>query len=217
MTLDLFDDAKPQWQEVLAPGAMLLRGFILTEAHLIQQHVAKVAGQSPLRQMNTARGYTMSVAMTSCGQYGWVSDTRGYRYITEDPLSGQPWPAMPVALRHIAVSAASAAGFDGFDPDSCLINRYLPGTRLSLHQDKNERRYQQPVVSFSLGLSATFLFGGLTRQSPVQKVVLTHGDVLVWGGPARLYFHGVAPLKDALPPAGFTEHCRYNLTFRHAG
>jgi alkylated DNA repair protein (DNA oxidative demethylase) len=164
--------------------------------------------------MTTPGGFQMSVAMTNCGRVGWVTDRTGYRYDTRDPLSGTPWPGLPQAFRRLAQAAAGEAGFAGFDPDACLINRYEPGTRLSLHQDKDEQDYGQPVVSVSLGLPATFQFGGPERsQSPI-KVPLQHGDVVVWGGPARLNFHGVAALKDGWHP--LTGRQRFNLTFRKA-
>jgi alkylated DNA repair protein (DNA oxidative demethylase) len=164
--------------------------------------------------MMTPGGYTMSVAMTACGAVGWVTDRSGYRYAPTDPQSGRPWPAMPAAFRELAGAAAAEAGYPGFAPDSCLVNRYEPGTRLSLHQDKDERDFSQPIVSVALGLPATFLFGGLKRDDPTAKYALRHGDVVVWGGPARLRYHGVAALKDGEHPA--FGRCRVNLTFRRA-
>jgi DNA oxidative demethylase len=157
---------------------------------------------------------TMSVAMTNCGAAGWVTDRRGYRYDRTDPLTGKPWPSMPPALRYLAQRAAAEAGYPGFEPDACLINRYAPGSRLTLHQDKNERDFGAPIVSVSLGLPAKFLFGGLERNDRAQRVMVHHGDVTVWGGPSRLVFHGVDTLKDGEHPA--TGRCRINLTFRTA-
>ncbi len=156
----------------------------------------------------------MSVAMTNCGSVGWVSDDTGYRYDAIDPESQQPWPAMPTVLRSLAADAASDAGFDGFAPEACLINRYVPGAKLSLHQDKDEQDFAAPIVSVSLGLPAIFLFGGPKRADKPARYRLEHGDVVVWGGPSRLFFHGVAPLADG-------EHAvmgrqRINLTFRKA-
>lgn len=156
----------------------------------------------------------MSVAMTNCGSVGWVTDRSGYRYDPVDPDSGQRWPAMPPLLRQLAEQAASEAGFAAFAPDACLINCYEPGAKMSLHQDRDERDVGAPIVSVSLGLPATFLFGGLKRSDKTQRYRLAHGDVVVWGGPARLAFHGVAPLADG-------EHARLgrrriNLTFRRA-
>ena len=154
----------------------------------------------------------MSVAMTNCGSVGWVSDDTGYRYDPIDPESKQPWPAMPAVLRQLAAYAASDAGFNSFAPDACLINRYVPGARLSLHQDKDELDFAAPIVSVSLGLPAIFLFGGAKRADKPNRYRLEHGDLAVWGGPSRLFFHGVAPLGDG-------EHAvmgrqRINLTFR---
>jgi alkylated DNA repair protein (DNA oxidative demethylase) len=165
--------------------------------------------------MTTPGGYTMSVAMTSCGALGWVTDRRGYRYDAVDPERDAPWPAMPPALRALAADAAAAAGFGGFAPDSCLINLYEPGARLSLHQDRNERDFAQPIVSVSLGLPATFLLGGLSRKDPAQAIPLAHGDVVVFGGKARLAYHGVKPLKPGAHPLLGSR--RVNLTFRRAG
>jgi alkylated DNA repair protein (DNA oxidative demethylase) len=157
----------------------------------------------------------MSVAMTNCGRLGWVSDRSGYRYDPLDPDSGQPWPAMPPLLRQLALDAAQAAGFPGFAPDACLINRYAPGTRLSLHQDRDEGNYAHPIVSVSLGIPAVFLWGGAQRSDKARRIALMHGDVVVWGGPARLRFHGVLPLPEAHHP--MTGSYRINLTFRKAG
>jgi alkylated DNA repair protein (DNA oxidative demethylase) len=165
--------------------------------------------------MLTPGGQRMSVAMTSCGALGWITDRRGYRYVSADPESGRAWPRMPPTFLRLAAAAAEAAGFPGFVPDACLINRYEPGTRLSLHRDEDERDLSAPVVSVSLGLPATFLFGGARRTDATQRVALQHGDVVVWGGPARLNYHGVAPLAAGRYPA--LANCRINLTFRRAG
>jgi alkylated DNA repair protein (DNA oxidative demethylase) len=157
----------------------------------------------------------MSVAMTNCGQFGWVTDRRGYRYTENDPDGGAPWPPMPSAFAQLARAAAATARFAAFAPDACLVNRYLPGNRLSLHQDKNERDFDSPIVSVSLGIPAVFLFGGHKRSDRSLRVPLAHGDVAVWGREDRLRFHGVMPLKQ-------DSHCllgtqRINLTFRKAG
>jgi alkylated DNA repair protein (DNA oxidative demethylase) len=157
----------------------------------------------------------MSVAMTNCGPLGWVSDRRGYRYDAVDPDTGRPWPAMPAAFRALAARAAEAGGFARFEPDACLVNRYAPGTRLTLHQDRDERDFGAPIVSVSLGLPAVFLFGGDTRGGRPLRIPLRHGDVVVWGGPARLRFHGVAPVEDGVHER--LGACRINLTFRRAG
>jgi alkylated DNA repair protein (DNA oxidative demethylase) len=210
MMHDLFATAR----EIMAEGAVLLRGRALPREAAILAGIAAVAAAAPFRRMMTPGGYTMSVAMTACGAVGWVTDRSGYRYAPTDPQSGRPWPAMPAAFRELAGAAAAEAGYPGFAPDSCLVNRYEPGTRLSLHQDKDERDFSQPIVSVALGLPATFLFGGLKRNDPTAKYALRHGDVVVWGGPARLRYHGVAPLKDGEHPA--FGRCRVNLTFRRA-
>jgi len=177
--------------------------------------LAGIAAAAPPRHMVTPGGFTMSVALTNCGALGWTSDRRGYRYSATDPGSGQPWPAMPEAFARLAREAAMAAGFAGFAPDACLVNRYQPGARLSLHQDRDERDYGAPIVSVSLGMCATFLFGGHARTDPTVKVPLSHGDVVAWGGPDRLRYHGVMPLKDEPHPLLGCQ--RINLTFRKAG
>jgi DNA oxidative demethylase len=200
--------------EVLAPGALLLRGFARDEAAALVAAVAEIAAAAPFRQMITPGGYRMSVAMTNCGAAGWVTDRRGYRYAPRDPLTGQPWPAMPEILHDLAERAADAAGFAAFAPDGCLINRYEPGARLSLHQDKDERNAAAPIVSVSLGLPAIFLWGGLSRNERPRRVVMESGDVAVWGGPARFTYHGIAPLADGEHP--LTGRARINLTLRKA-
>ncbi|WP_076997665.1 DNA oxidative demethylase AlkB [Variovorax sp. KK3] len=211
---DLEDDALPATQ-ALASGAVLLRGFARARAGALLDGVSKVLAQAPLRHLVTPGGFRMSVAMSNCGPLGWVSDRSGYRYDANDPDSGRPWPAMPEVFAELADSAARAGGFDGFAPDACLINRYEPGTRLSLHQDRDEGHYDWPIVSVSLGLPAVFLFGGGRRSDKAQRVPLVHGDVVVWGGPSRLHYHGVLPVKDGVHP--MTGACRINLTFRKAG
>ena len=216
MSLSLFDDPPQPAQppEVLEPGAMVLRGFALAQAADLLQAVQQITEQAPFRHLITPGGLRMSVAMTNCGRLGWVSDRSGYRYDPLDPDSGQPWPAMPPLLRQLAFDAAQAAGFPGFAPDACLINRYAPGTRLSLHQDRDEGNYDHPIVSVSLGIPAVFLWGGAQRSDEARRIALMHGDVVVWGGPARLRFHGVLPLPEAHHP--MTGSYRINLTFRKA-
>ncbi len=217
-TMDLFDGdplpAQGPRVEPLADGATALRGFASATAQALWQDIATLIDAAPLRHMVTPGGLRMAVAMTNCGERGWVSDRRGYRYGAVDPDSGQAWPPMPASLRGLAQAAAAAAGFAGFEPDACLINRYESGTRLSLHQDRNEADFAQPIVSVSLGLPAVFLFGGLKRSDSAMRVPLAHGDVVVWGGPARLRFHGVLALKAGWHP--LTGACRVNLTFRRA-
>ncbi len=202
-------------RDLLGPGTAILNGFALgreTELAFVMQAITKLA---PFRHMITPGGFRMSVALTNCGTYGWVTDRTGYRYDSIDPETGQHWPGMPGNFLELARDAASAAGFPSFNPDACLINRYQPGSRLTLHQDKNERDFTQPIVSVSLGLPATFLFGGMERSDKSVRVPVHHGDVIVWGGPARLRYHGINPLKDGVHPTfgGY----RYNLTFRAAG
>lgn len=199
---------------VLAPGAFLLRGYAGDCAADLLAAVSEIAAAAPFRHLVTSGGKRMSVAMTNCGGLGWVSDRKGYRYEAADPLTGRPWPEMPGLFRQLAADAAAAAGFAGFAPEACLINLYEPGTRLTLHQDRDERNYDQPIVSVSLGLPATFLFGGPRRTDPRLRVALCHGDVVVWGGPARLHYHGVLPLAEGEHPA--TGRQRINLTFRRA-
>ncbi len=214
MTVDLFEsvgDVRPS-RETMAEGAVLLRGFARPfEAELIPA-LRTIVGQAPFRHLVTPGGHRMSVAMTNCGGLGWVSDPTGYRYDGIDPNSGHPWPAMPPVLRTLAAGAAEEAGFAGFAPQACLINRYVPGAKLSLHQDKDELDLAAPIVSVSLGLPAIFLFGGLKRGDTPRRYRLEHGDVVVWGGPSRLVFHGVAPLADG--EHGVLGRQRINLTFR---
>jgi DNA oxidative demethylase len=200
--------------ERLAEGAVLLRGFVATDAAGLLQALQPMLVAAPFRHMVTPGGHTMSVAMTNCGEVGWVSDRTGYRYDATDPESGRAWPAMPPLFRHVATRAAMAGGFAGFVPDGCLINRYEPGARLTLHQDRNERDFAAPIVSVSLGLPAVFLFGGQRRTDRPRRVRLESGDVVVWGGPSRLAFHGVDPLADG--EDALTGRCRINLTFRKA-
>ncbi len=191
-----------------------MRGFALRDEPALLRAIADVSNNAPFRHMMTPGGFTMSVAMTNCGSRGWVTDRRGYRYTPDDPVSGEPWPALPQAFASLAIDAAKAAGYDDFVPDACLVNRYEPGSRMTLHQDKNERDYSAPIVSVSLGLPAKFLFGGLQRSDRPLRTMLNHGDVVVWGGPSRLCFHGIDALKDGEHPA--TGRIRINLTFRKA-
>ena len=216
-TADLFRDAihPERRDEPLCDGAVVLRGFALPDETMLLQAIDMVVAQAPFRHLITPGGFRMSVGMSNAGTLGWVSDRRGYRYDPIDPDSGKYWPSMPDIFLRLAGSAAAQAGYAGFVPDACLINRYEPGTRLSLHQDRNERDFDQPIVSVSLGIPAVFLFGGMQRADPQIRVPLGHGDVVVWGGPARLRYHGVLPLKpnhhDVLGSS------RINLTFRRAG
>jgi alkylated DNA repair protein (DNA oxidative demethylase) len=216
LTADLFDavaDSEPS-REAMTDGAVLLRGFAGRFEPELVPALRGIIKQAPFRHMSTPGGHQMSVAMTNCGDAGWVTDRTGYRYDGIDPNSGEKWPAMPPVLRELAGEAAAEGGFTDFSPDACLINRYVPGARMSLHQDRDEQDFSAPIVSVSLGIPAIFLFGGLKRSDKPRRFQLTHGDVVVWGGPSRLFFHGVAPLADA-------EHAvmgrqRINLTFRKA-
>ncbi len=212
---ELFDEpVRGPARQALADGAVLLRGFVLDEGEALLHAVRQVAASSPFRRMITPGGYTMSAAMTNCGRAGWVTDRKGYRYTSIDPEAGKPWPDLPEIFVDLAGRAAAEAGFAGFAPDACLINCYEPGARLSLHQDRNERDLTAPIVSVSLGLPAVFLFGGEQRSDRPSRWRLQHGDVAVWGGAARLAFHGVAPLADGEHP--LTGRQRINLTLRKA-
>jgi DNA oxidative demethylase len=217
MTMSLFDetDSTEPEREELATEAFLLRGFALQEEMALLNALEDVVARAPFRHMVTPGGHRMSVAMTNCGALGWVTDRTGYRYDRIDPESGRPWPSMPASFLKLAGSAAAVAGFAQFLPDACLINRYEPGAKLSLHQDRNERDFDAPIVSVSLGIPATFLFGGMERTNKTRRVRVVHGDVVVWGGEARLRYHGVMPLKDGHHP--LTGKFRVNLTFRKAG
>jgi alkylated DNA repair protein (DNA oxidative demethylase) len=206
-------DMRPS-QEPMAEGAVLLRAFARSRDADLIAALHDIVAQAPFRNMLTPGGHQMSVAMTNCGDLGWVTDRSGYRYDGTDPETGRPWPRMPTSFRELAGRAADRAGFEGFSPNACLINRYLPGARMSLHQDRNEQDFGAPIVSVSLGLCAIFLFGGLKRSDKASRFRLDHGDVVVWGGPARLAFHGVAPLADG--DHALLGRQRINLTFRRA-
>jgi DNA oxidative demethylase len=213
---NLFGDvAVGEASEKLTEGAQLLRGFARANASELVAAVREVAKSAPFRHMTVRGGHKMSVAMTNCGPLGWVSDENGYRYEAMDTLTGLPWPAMPDVFRELAGNAAVQAGFHGFDSDACLVNRYEPGAQMGLHQDKDERDFEWPIVSVSLGLPALFLFGGTRRSEHPRRFLLENGDVVVWGGQARLVYHGVAKLVDGDHP--ITGRCRLNLTFRRAG
>jgi DNA oxidative demethylase len=196
----------------LVPGAWLLHGFALAVESILISSIEHIASVAPYRHWETPGGFQMSVAMTNCGSVGWVSDCRGYRYDRRDPLSGNAWPQMPSVFMDLAKSAAQAAGYGDFAPDACLLNRYTPGARLTLHQDKDELDLAAPIVSVSLGLPAVFLLGGNARSDKQKRIPLRHGDVVVWGGPARLYHHGVRPLREGFHAVLGTQ--RLNLTFR---
>jgi alkylated DNA repair protein (DNA oxidative demethylase) len=200
--------------QLLSEAAVVLRGFARDTAARLVAEVDGITAVAPFRNMVTPGGFRMSVGMTNCGRAGWVTDRKGYRYEPVDPITGMPWPALPECFRHLAATAAEAAGYPGFEPDACLINLYEPGTRLSLHRDENERDMTAPIVSVSLGLPAIFMFGGNRRGDRPQQVLLESGDIVVWGGLDRLVYHGVAPLADGNDP--LTGNRRINLTFRKA-
>ena len=212
----LFDGVavEPRKQDVGA-GAYLLRGFAGPEEDRLLEALRSVTAQAPFRHMMTPGGYRMSVAMTNCGALGWITDRTGYRYDAVDPESGRRWPTMPAVFLRLAQHAAEEVGFSGFAPDACLVNRYETGAKLSLHQDKDEQDFGAPIVSVSLGIPAVFLFGGLKRSDKSERISVNHGDVIVWGGPSRLRYHGVTPLKAGYHP--FWGEYRINLTFRKAG
>ena len=217
--MDLFDKVPAQAVKV-AEGAILLPSYALHNQAQLLADLAAILATSPLRQMVTPGGFTMSVAMTNCGDLGWVSDKKGYRYTGLDPNTGVPWQPMPPSFLLLAEQAADAAGYARFLPDACLINQYKTGAKMSLHQDKDEQDFSQPIVSVSLGMPATFLFGGLKRSDKPSKILLQHGDVIVWGGKSRLNYHGIMPLKAAnIQANGHADFgaYRYNLTFRKAG
>ena len=199
---------------VLGANTMLLKGFVTPYQPTLTEALTAITQQAPFRNMVTRGGFKMSVAMSNCGDYGWISDRKGYRYSALDPLNAKPWPSMPPSFLELASNAAATAGFNNFVPDACLINRYEVGAKMALHQDQDEQDFNQPIVSVSLGVAATFLFGGITRTDKTQRVLLEHGDVLVWGGVDRLRFHGVLPIKKSQHPL-FANH-RINLTFRRA-
>lgn len=217
-TLDLFEDLPPAedaGQSTIAPGAFVLHGFGLACDAAVLQAIEALLVQVPLRHMVTPGGHTMSVAMSNCGELGWVSDVSGYRYNTCDPCTGRPLPAMPGCCLELAQRAAAQAGYQQFQPNACLVNEYVPGAKLSLHQDKDELNFSAPIVSLSLGLSATFLFSTTHRKDRPKRHRLVHGDVVVWGGPSRLAYHGVMALADGVHP--MLGHRRLNLTFRCVG
>lgn len=218
ITFDLFADAEPEQQprlDRIGEQSCVLRGFALPWLDQLLPALDAVLAAAPFRQMITPGGFTMSVALSSCGALGWTTDRSGYRYTPHDPQTGQPWPKMPDVFFELAQAAAREAGFADFEPDSCLINRYVPGAKMSLHQDKDEASYAAPIVSVSLGLPAMFLFGGFERSDKSQRVPLLHGDIVVWGGVDRLRYHGVLPIKDGQHPRLGEQ--RINFTFRAAG
>ncbi len=214
---DLFDfiNNGETWVESISDDAVVLRQFLSNRSAELSATIKDIEQQAPFRHMKTAGGFTMSAAITGCGDYGWISDRRGYRYSKVDPITEQPWPEMPKLLFDIGQQCALEAGYKDFKPDACLINRYAPKSKMSLHQDKDEKDFTAPIVSVSLGVPATFLFGGAQRSDKTIKVPVSHGDVVVWGGESRLFFHGVSPIKPSYHP--FWGDNRINITFRTAG
>ena len=214
--MNLFDSVSQTEvpREILCTGAVKLHGFAHRNETELFAGLREVTAKAPFRHMVTPGGFRMSVGMTNCGAFGWITDETGYRYDRVEPETKKAWPEMPDCFLKLASSAAAEAGFDEFFPDACLINRYEPGSRLSLHQDKNERDFEQPIVSVSVGISATFLFGGLRRSDKTERIPVEHGDVIVWGGTARLRYHGVMPLKEGFHP--LAGRSRFNLTLRKA-
>ena len=216
MNLDLFEnEATLPRSEQIGPQSDVLRAYARPYVSEILPALDALVQAAAFRHLVTPGGFEMSVALTNCGTLGWTSDRQGYRYTGHDPQTGRAWPAMPQVLLRLAQNAAAEAGFDDFIPDACLVNRYVPGARLSLHQDKDERNFKAPIVSVSLGLSATFLFGGLERADKSLRIPLEHGDVVVWGGVDRLRYHGILPLKTGHHP--LLGEQRINFTFRRAG
>ena len=208
----------PPWERIaIGEQACVLRGFALRWQQTLLDELTYIISQAPFRHLITPGGRHMQVAMTNCGNFGWYSDRLGYRYVRADPLSGQPWPAMPACLLELAAQAAEAAALSAFAPNACLVNRYTVGTRLTLHQDEGDA--SQPIVSVSLGLPAIFLWGGHERGDATQKLPLQHGDVVVWGGVDRMRYHGVMPVKDGASPVAhpLLAGQRINLTFRRTG
>ena len=216
ITLDLFADApaRSPSTEQIGQRSYVLRGFALPLIERLLPALEEVLNRAPFRHMVTPGGFTMSAALSSCGSYGWKTDRSGYSYSPTDPQTGLPWPAIPAVFMELAQAAALACDFPGFIPDACLINRYVPGAKMSLHQDKDEQQLQWPVVSVSLGLPAIFQFGGFQRQDKAQRIALLHGDVVVWSDEDRLRFHGVLPIKPGYHPQLGEQ--RINFTFRKA-
>ncbi len=216
MTQDLFQTANngESWQENIRDDVVVLRQYANKQAAEILKEVELITAVAPFRKMKTPSGLSMSAELTSCGKYGWISDQQGYRYSKSDPLNNNAWPKLPELFFKFGREAAKKAGFSDFKPDVCMINRYAPASKMSLHQDRNERDFSEkaPIVSLSLGVPANFYFGGLERSDPTIKIPLIHGDVVVWGGKSRLCFHGVGVIKDDYHP--MLGNFRINLTFR---
>ncbi|WP_432697140.1 DNA oxidative demethylase AlkB [Marinobacterium sp. YM272] len=212
MTGDLFGSLN---RIDIETDAVLIKAYAAAHTDWVLTELRGILRQAPLRSMRVPGGHSMSVRTSSCGEYGWVTDETGYRYVRQDPVTGLPWPAMPKSMLELAQRGALDTGFAGFAPDSCLINCYRPGARMGLHQDRDECDFSQPILSLSFGLPATFLFGGQRRRDPVKRFPLEHGDLLVWGGVSRMVYHGVAPLARATHPQ--LGELRLNLTFRRAG
>ncbi|HQZ79839.1 MAG TPA: DNA oxidative demethylase AlkB [Steroidobacteraceae bacterium] len=197
----------------IAQDATLFRG-LAAPTDLLVRAIGTIAARAPFRHLTTPGGGTMSVAMTNCGPWGWHSDARGYRYVEHDPLTGERWPPMPAPFMQLAAEAAALGGFPGFEPDACLVNRYVPGAQMGAHRDWDESDKRHPIVSVSIGLPALFLWYGARRQGKPIVTLVEDGDVVVWGGSARAGYHGVRKLPPGEHPAAGA--LRYNLTFRRA-
>lgn len=214
IALDLFSDQiEPRLS--IAKGAFYLNGFALPVADQLYELLIAHFKVHPPQTMMTPMGFKMSVRTTSFGQLGWVGTKGGYGYANNNPETEQPWSPIPLPFLVLAQTAAKQAGYRHFEPDTCLVNVYDVGSKMGLHQDKDEPDVSQPIVSVSLGLSATFQFGGLSRQDKVRKLLLHHGDVVVWGSKSRMCFHGVLPIKAGQHQ--LLGQKRINLTFRKAG
>ncbi len=208
-----FDFNEQASTEVIDNDAIILKGFVRAKANQLVKDAELISQQSPFRTMTTPGGGKMSVAITNCGHCGWLSDEHGYRYQQIDPVTHRSWPEMPQSFLKICAAATKAASFAEFMPDACLLNKYQADAKMGLHNDNDEHDLTAPIVSVSLGLDAVFLFGGKTRQSPTRKYLLSHGDVVVFGGQSRLNFHGISLIKPTYISDDLTDH-RLNLTFR---
>jgi len=199
--------AEPTHEEIF-PGAVLMRSLALPQDNEFFTAAEAIIAARPLHHTTTPSGLPMGVMVTDCG------DSRAFanRWDTANPERMRLWPPMPPLLRDFAIRCAVRSGFPQFRPDACHINRYQAGTKLGLHQDRHECDWTQPIVSLSFGLECIFLLGGLQRTDKPRRILLEHGDVIVWGGPSRMRFHGVQPLKPGHHP--LTGPYRYNLTFR---
>jgi len=199
--------AEPTHEEIF-PGATLMRGLAQAQDGEFLEAMQGVLSAAPLHHATTPTGLPMGVMVSDCG----TPEAFRRRWDPANPAVRQMWPPMPRALLDFSLRCAVRAGFPLFRPDTCHVNRYQAGTKLGLHQDRHECDMSQPIVSVSFGLECVFLLGGLERTDSPKRILLEHGDVIVWGGPSRMRFHGVQPLKPGHHP--LTGPYRYNLTFR---